>query len=157
MLKIINDGDSNEINTFTASLPNVGTENGPFRQVTSDKDFVLLLSYTSHSLYSHLYLVVTKTDAISRTKRTINDAENITTQELIEMSKQTNPDYYIAAVVYANDYNEDTDNVRMGYILGSEESTSDPNGNTFENRKLELESQLQYFTRVFSVDSSLEV
>ena len=114
-------------------------------------------TYISHSLYSHLYLVVTKRNAISRTKRTINGTENIITQELIEMSKQTNPDFYIAAVVYAKQYNEDTDNVRMGYILGSEEITTDPYGNNFENRKLKLESQLQYFTRVFSVNSSLEV
>ena len=32
MLDVINDDDSHEINnTFTASLPNIGTENGPFR------------------------------------------------------------------------------------------------------------------------------
>ena len=103
--------------------------------------------------------MVTKRDVISRTKRTINAAENITTQELIDMSKQSksNPDYYIAAVVKDHQYNEDTDNIRMGYILGSAGSTDDPYGNNFVNRKLELEGQLQYFTRVFSIDSSPEV
>ena len=101
--------------------------------------------------------MVTKRDVISRTKRTINAAENITTQELINVSKQSNSDYYIAAVAYADEYNNDTDNIRMGYILGSNGSTTDPHGNRFKDRKLELESQLQYFTRVFSVNSSLEV
>ena len=102
--------------------------------------------------------MVIKRDAIrSRTKRTTDGAENITTQELIDMSKQSNSDFYIAAVVYANQYNEDTDEYRMGFVLGTNKTTEDPNGNAFENRKLDSESDLQYFTRVFSVDSSVEV
>ena len=100
--------------------------------------------------------MVIKRDAISRQKRTTDGVENITTQNLLKMSKQSNSDYYIAAVVYARDY-RDQDKFRMGYVLGTKESTEDPNGNNFENRKLELESDLQYFTRVFSVNSSIEV
>ena len=100
--------------------------------------------------------MVIKSDAISRQKRTTDGVENITTQDLLEMSEQSNSDFYIAAVVYDREY-KDQDKFRMGYVLGTEESTEDPNGNNFENRKLDLESDLQYFTRMFSVDSSVEV
>ena len=117
---------------FRALLPVVSTENGPF---------------------SHLYIVCINGDAlISSTKRLVNDVKDLTTQQLLNESLRDNPNYYIAAVVNANQYIK---GYRMGYNLGTEDSTTDKYGHNFYNRK--LTSGLKHFSRVFSISSTQEV
>ena len=94
-------------------------------------------------------------DALISTKRLVNDVKDLTTQQLLEESLRDNPDYYIAAVVNATQYNEEVDVYRMGYKLGTEDSTIDTYGHKFHNRK--LISGLKHFFRVFSISSTQEV
>jgi len=96
--------------------------------------------------------VVINSGVISRTKRTISSAENITTERLLEESTKDSPLYYIAAVINASQY---VDGYRMGYLLGAEDHTTDAHNHQFYNKK--LRSGLEYFFRVFSVNSTQEV
>lgn len=100
--------------------------------------------------------MVIKSDVISRTKRTINSVEDITTQELYDESKEPSPNYYIAAVVNASQY-EDADVYRMGYDLGTKDSTTGADNHPFRNKELEKKYDLEYFFRVYSVSSTHEV
>ena len=120
--------------TFEALLPNISQVNGPFK---------------------HLYIVGINADAItSNTKRAVNDVGDIPTQKLIEESLKNDSDYYIAAVVNADQYKDRSFN-RMGYILGAEDSTTDIYGHTFHNRR--LTANMKYFCRIFSISSTEEV
>ena len=103
-------------------------------------------------LCSHLYIVVINSDVISKTKRMISSAKDITTQELLEETMKNSSLYYIAAVVNSSQY---VDGYRMGYILGAEDYTVDADGHLFYNKK--IRSGLKYFFRVFSVSSTQEV
>ena len=85
----------------------------------------------------------------------VSNVTDLTTQQLIEESRRDDPDYYIAAVVNANQYNKKVNVYRMGYELGAEDSTTDTYGHKFNNRKLKVD--LKYFFRVFSISSTEEV
>ena len=146
-LDVINDAEL--LAKTTIVLPNVTTENGPFRLVNISLYVATCIYY---SLHSHLYIVVIKSDVLSSTKRMINNAEHITTQQLLEESVKDVPSYYIAAVVNASQYR---DGFRMGYVLGAEDYTTDADGHSFYNRK--LINGLEYFFRVFSISSTPEV
>ena len=82
----------------------------------------------------------------------ITDVQSLSTKVLLEQSTRTSSLYYVAAVVYANQY---MPSYRMSYILGAGDNTTDPYGNVFHNR--ELKEGFAYFFRVFSSDSTPEV
>ena len=96
--------------------------------------------------------MVIDSNIITNTKRMIINVQDITTAELIEGSKNPSSSYYVAAVVNASQY---IPNHTMSFILGAGDNTTDPNGNVFHNR--ELERDVSYFFRIFSIDSSSEV
>ena len=123
--------DQHAAEFFRALLPVVSDENGPF---------------------SHLYIVCINGSVLTSTKRMVINVKDLTTQELVKESSKDNPDFYIAAVVDATQYEE---NYRMGYRLGAEDSTTDKYDHEFNNRK--LISGLKHFFRVFSINSTEEV
>lgn len=112
---------------------------------------VYLFLYTF--IYSHLYIVVIDGNGFSSTEDIFSNAENITTQELLEESMKDSPKYYIAAVVNASQY---VDGYRMAYLLGAEDYTTDANGYVFYNKQL-LNNNFKYFFRIFSINSTQEV
>ena len=83
---------------------------------------------------------------------TITDVQFISTEVLLEQSTKPFPLFYVAAVVYANQY---IPSYRMSYILGAGDNTTDSYGNVFHNK--ELKEGFAYFFRVFSNDSTPEV
>ena len=129
---VINE-DSYATGTFTALLPNISEENGPFK---------------------HLYVVVINADVLSSTKRAVSEVKDIPTHQLIQESLKNDPDYYIAAAVKANQY-MDRFVYKMLYILGVEDITTDVYSNRFYNRR--LTTDIKYFCRIFSINSTEEV
>ena len=130
--------------THKVNLPVINDANGPFRFVN-----VIARYFMNFSFNSHLYIVVIDT---INTKRMIINVQDITTEQLIKESMNPSSSYYVAAVVNASQYIPDR---TMSYILGAGDYTTDPNGNVFHNR--ELEQDVSYFFRIFSIDSSPEV
>ena len=140
---IIND-NSYMGTTHKVNLPVIDNTNGPFRLA-----IILTKYFINSSFDSHLYIVVIDT---INTKRMVINVQDITTAKLIEESMNPSSSYYVAAVVNASQYIPDH---TMSYILGAGDHTSDPNGYVFHNR--ELEQDVSYFFRIFSIDSSPEV
>ena len=97
--------------------------------------------------------MVINSDMLSNTGHVTSNVEVITTQELLEESTKTSPNYYIAAVINASQY---IDGYRMAYILGAEDYTTDIYGHVFYNRQLR-DKNFKYFFRVFSISSTQEV
>jgi len=110
--------------------------------------------------FSHLYITViingSSIESKPITARQVNvndtDVQLKPTEVLLEQSTKASSLYYVAAVVYANQYKT---NYSMRYILGAGDNTTDPYGNVFHNR--ELKEGFAYFFRVFSIDSTPEV
>ena len=63
--------------------------------------------------------------------------------------------FYVAAVVYANEYVQYLDDYRLRYTLGAGDITTDPYNHAFYNR--EVKAKYSYFYRVFSANSTLQV
>jgi len=80
------------------------------------------------------------------------NAQSISTKDLLQQSMKSFPLYYVAAVVYANQY---VPGHRMRYVLGAGDNTTDHDGYIFNNRA--VKDDYQYFIRVFSIDSTPEV
>ena len=97
--------------------------------------------------------MVINSDMLSNTGHVTSNVEVITTQELVEESTKTSPNYYIAAVINASQY---INGYRMAYILGAEDYTTDIYGHVFYNRQLR-DKNFKYFFRVFSISSTQEV
>ena len=133
--------------THKVNLPVINDANSPFRFAN-----VITRYFMNFSFDSHLYILVIDSNIISTTKRMIINVQDITTAELIKESMNPSSSYYVAAVVNATQYIPDR---TMSYILGAGDYTTDPNGNVFHNR--ELEQDVSYFFRIFSIDSSPEV
>ena len=81
--------------------------------------------------------------------------EDLTTQQLLDYSVNNSMQFYIAAVVYANQYLQYVDDYRLRYTLGAGDTTTDPDNHMFHNR--EVRAGYSYFYRVFSANSTLEV
>jgi len=96
--------------------------------------------------FSHLYIIVVINDSV------IENIIEISTKSLVEESNKTTPLFFVAAVVNAIQY---VPGYRMSYILGAGDSTTDPDGRVFYNRKVHADNF--YFYRVFSIDSTQEV
>ena len=86
------------------------------------------------------------------TRQVHDDVTMMTTKDLIDASMSTSSSVYVAAVVNASQY---VPGNTMGYFLGAGDNTTDPYGHVFYNR--EVEEDFEYFFRVFSADSTLEV
>ena len=84
---------------------------------------------------------------------TLVNAEDITTEEILEETTKTPPLFYVAAVIHAGQYR---DGYRMKYALGAGDTTTDPYGNVFHNNRRIVETTL-FFFRAFSINSTQEV
>ena len=83
----------------------------------------------------------------------IENVEEISTEHLLDETNKCSPLYYVAAVIYSDQYNSD---YTMSYILGAGDTTTDTTtGNKFYNRAVQGSNYLFY--RVFSANSTEEV
>ena len=145
--EIILNSMANRERTFDIDLPQISMNNGPFRlaciiyNLQSKQD-------GNVNAYSHFYIIVVINSSGI-------DVNTLTTQELLEHSKDNSMLYYIAAVINASQYVQYAGGYRMRYALGAGDNTTDVHGNMFHNR--EVKRGYLFFYRVFSANSTLKV
>ena len=107
----------------------------------------MIVYYILYFPFSHLYIIVAYNVSV------IENVKEIATQDLLKKTNQSSPLYYVAAVIYSDQYNS---NYTMTYILGASDTTTDSvYGYEYINR--EVQGSYYYFYRVFSANSTEEV
>ena len=86
------------------------------------------------------------------TDNLITNTKSISTASLLEESLNSQPLFYVAAVVNISQYVLGN---RLYYILGAGDNTTDISGQVFYNRP--VKESYFYFLRIFSFDSTIEV